>query len=49
MLAIFNDMDGARVNYVKRNVREKQIPYDFILPHMWHLRNKMDEYMGRTE
>lgn len=47
-LAIYNDdMDGATVFYAKWNksVRERQIPHD--LTHMWNLRKKMDEHMGR--
>ena len=41
-----NDVDGARVYYVKQNKssRERQIPYDCT--HMWNLRNKTDEHMG---
>ena len=35
--------------YAKRNksIRERQVPYDFT--HMWDLRNKTDEHMGRGE
>ena len=40
LLAICNDVDGARVNYAKQNksVRERHIPHDCT--HMWNLRNK---------
>ena len=46
-LAICNDEDGARMYYVKWNKsgRLRQIPYDFT--HMWSLRKKTDEHMGR--
>ena len=39
-------MNGARMYYAKQNksTKERQI-YDFI--HMWNLRNKTDEHMGR--
>ena len=39
--------DGAKIYYAKQNksMREKQIPYDFT--HMWNLRHKTDEHMGR--
>ena len=44
---ICNDVDGARMYYAKWNqsIRERQTPYDFT--HMWNLRNKTDEHMGR--
>ena len=46
-LAIHNDVIGARTYYAKQNksITERQISYDFI--HMWNLRNKTDEHMGR--
>ena len=28
-----------------KSIRERQIPYDFT--HMWNLRNKTDEHMGK--
>ena len=42
-------VDGARMYYAKQNksIRERQIPYDFT--HLWNLRNKTDEHMGRRE
>ena len=41
-------MDGARVYDAKqsKSVRERQISHDFT--HMWNLRNKTDEHMGRV-
>ena len=41
------ELDGARMYYAKRNksIRERQIPYDFT--HMWNLRNRTVEHMGR--
>ena len=37
----------ARMYYAKQNkpIRERQRPYDFT--HVWNLRNKTDEHMGK--
>ena len=47
-MTIFSNVDEARVYYAKQNksVKKRQIPY---LTHIWNLRNKTDEHIGREE